>query len=274
MPEPMHYDFEKIRQVNPHDDPFVLVSAAEVLMGDGGQLVGAVGRWETEPSRVGDDDFLKVVYPNPGPFETEKTEAGLTVVRKDWEGFRGHFSVVPAVETLGKLVKHTSNDDDAVLGSLKRLQQKLPIRPGDEVDFEDPIREEDGSMTGTVTVNGELAMRATGLRHRDKGLGLISPTYLIESAAQVGSLAALSVPELSGKVAVLAGLQDVSFDGGLVRDGDTVVSKATLGRLNVSRGSGTASIEIRRERGNEEKAIGTIGNMIFFAVDRSTLVSS
>ncbi len=266
MVENLTLGLSDIQRINPHGEPFILLSKAILRYGDDGAIVGAEGRWDTNPGTARPESFLTDVYPHPGPLVVSQEKSGLFVARTDWAGYPGHFDVVPNVENLAEYTRYAFNDEDAVLGGFRKLRQRKIVHPDDQIEFGDPTCAEDGTLSGTISVGGNEVMSVEGLVSGKKGEKLVPPHYLIESAAQAGSLAALSIPRFQGKIALLAGLDNVSFQG-VVYEGDEVVSDVTVDRMTARGGS--ASMRILRGRDGNEEAVGSIGKMLFVVGEKS-----
>jgi 3-hydroxyacyl-[acyl-carrier-protein] dehydratase len=94
------------------------------------------------------------------------------------------------------------------------------------------------------------------------GYPLMPGVLQIEALAQTGCVAALSLPENAGKLAIFAGIDDVRFKRP-VTPGDTLRLEVELDRMrrNIGRGKGRATVDGQ---------VVCEGALLFALIDRTT----
>ena len=79
------------------------------------------------------------------------------------------------------------------------------------------------------------------------GRPIMPGVLIVESLAQAGGIAVLSMPENKGKLAVFGAIKNAKFKKQVV-PGDTLTLKVTMDRLRTSSGTGHAEAYVRRAR--------------------------
>jgi 3-hydroxyacyl-[acyl-carrier-protein] dehydratase len=93
----------------------------------------------------------------------------------------------------------------------------------------------------------EIHERLPFLAGHFPGNPIVPGVLMVESAAQVGAVCALTHPEHQGKFGVFAGIDDVRFSR-IVRPGDTLVIDIVVDRLRGRIGRASATLTVDGEQ--------------------------
>ncbi len=255
----------EIQNVIPHRQPYLLTDSVSLEFDGRSELVSATGEWQSYLAEAAPGTFWSDVYPLDGPYERDN-ESGLYIARSEWAGFPGHFNIVPGVESIKKASEVVTNNDRTQIAGFDEATFPGMVPVGSRATFVSDAGSSPGETRVVVEGQEKDGLVLVGLKTQElEGRNPLSAAHIIESALQSAAVAALSTPGLKGKsrVPVITTLAGVEFSGG-AEIGDKLIAHTKL--TEVYRSTGTASIELVRERRGSKTDIGHVASAGFFAL--------